>query len=629
MCGICGVAGDVAEIPDLRARLVQMTRSLTHRGPDSEGLLVRPGVGLGVRRLAIVDPVGGDQPIVNEDESIAIVCNGEIYNAPELRTELEGRGHRFRTGSDVEVILHLYEERGIDCVHALRGMFAIALWDGDARRLVLIRDRLGIKPLHYAQTGDSLIFGSELKAVLASGLVNRSLEPEAVRDLFSFGFVLTPRTLAGGIVRLPPGHLLVFASDRLVVRRYWEPSFPDRESFDHHGTDDELVEAFAAKLEETVAVHLRSDVEVGAWLSPGLDSSAVALLAANRLEHPLQTFSIAFDDSTIDEVGALGTLADTDGARYRSRRVRCGPTDLARIDEAVWHSEAPSLSLIEIPRMILAEGAAQEVKVVLTGEGADEVLGGYRWYHGEKVFGPVAALPGWLRRLGSLGPIGRRFRPGVARLLEAPASMDLERFRSMVAPRDWPVGRELLREIGRGDPAPALDPPPPPDFERWHPFSRLQYLDLRVRLPDLIIHTLDRATMARSLEARVPFLDHELAEMCFRLPPSIKMRGLQEKYVLRKAMAGRLPRPIVRRGKQGMETPVATWFRGEIPEVVAETLSPSSLRSAGLFDPAAVGRLLKRHRSGRADHGRQLAGVVALQIWRRHFLESDGSAPTV
>ncbi len=604
-----------------------MTRCLVHRGPDSEGLLIRPGIGLGVRRLAIIDPVGGDQPIVNEDEALAIVCNGEIYNARELRTELEGHGHRFRTRSDVEVILHLYEERGIDCVQALRGMFGFALWDGHARRLVLARDRLGIKPLHYAQISGGLVFGSELKAVLASGQVDRSLAPEAVRDLFSFGFVLTPRTLAAGILRLPPGHLLDFAAGRATVHRYWEPSFPDREDFERDGTDEELVEAFAAKLEETVAVHLQSDVEVGAWLSPGLDSSAVAMLAAGRLDHPLRTFSIAFDDPAIDEVGTLGTLADDDPARYRSRRVRCGLGDLARIEEAVWHSEAPSLSLIEIPRMILAEDAARDVKVVLSGEGADEVLGGYRWYHGEKVFGPFASLPRWLRRMGALGRVGRRFRPGLAALLEAPAAMDLERFRAMVAPRDWPLGRELLHEIGCGDPAPALEPPPPPDFERWHPFSRLQYLDLRVRLPDLIIHTLDRATMARSLEARVPFLDHELVEICCSLPPSIKMRGLQEKYVLRKAMAGRLPRAIVRRGKQGMETPVAAWFRGEIPERVAEVLSPSSLRSSGLFDPAVVGRLLDRHRSRRADHGRQLAGVVALQIWQRYFLESDVSAP--
>jgi asparagine synthase (glutamine-hydrolysing) len=618
MCGICGYATvDPAE-PGDRRMLESMTATLAHRGPDDQGIMTGPGIGLGVKRLAIVDPVGGQQPLRSEDGAVTLICNGEIYNAPELRARLQGAGHRFATLSDAEVIVHLYESCGVDLLPALRGMFAFALWDERRRRLLLARDRLGIKPLHYAHTAQGILFASEYKAILATGKIAARIDRQAVADLFAIGWVPGPRTMAEGIRRLAPGHLMLWSAGESELRRWWEPRFlPVEEMPVRSGA--RWAEELLAKLEETVRLHLRGDVEMGAWLSPGLDSSTIAALAARSTARPLPTFTVAFADPDCNE--SASRLADHPGFNLRNQRQVLGTAEFAElVPRAVWHAEDISLSAVEVPRMALARLAAREVKAVLTGEGADEVFGGYRWYHGEKLLGPARHLPAPVRRAAAF--LLRGWRPGAARLLRAAPDMGLERFLAMVSYPRREEGLALLdpelRSLARTRPSPAL----PADFRRWHPFSALQYLDLTVRLPDYIERGLDRSSMAFSLEARVPFLDHELVELCAAIPPAVKMTGLTEKAILRRALRGILPDPIRTRPKRGLSAPLESWLRTDTSSLVQELLSEASLAKTGLFQPAAVHRTRDAHRR-RGGLGRPLFGVIAVGLWHRLFVERD------
>ncbi|MBI5446365.1 MAG: asparagine synthase (glutamine-hydrolyzing) [Deltaproteobacteria bacterium] len=618
MCGICGFAPRDPEAPVDPGLLARMADLLLHRGPDEGSLHLAPGVGLGVRRLSIIDPEGGHQPLSNEDATVTLVCNGEIYNAPELRLRLEAEGHRFRTGSDAEAIVHLYESQGADLVRSLRGMFAFALWDARRRLLLLARDRLGIKPLHYAITPEGLWFASEYKSLLVPGGVLPRLDPQAVAELFAFGWVLTPRTLAEGVRRLPPGHTLAWKRETATLRPYWSPSFPESGAFPRR-SPQEWAEALAAKLDETVRVHLRSDVPVGVLLSPGLDSNAVATLAARASAGPLHSFTLAFEDGRCDETAQGRTLAQCGGYALRDERAVFRGSDFDSLAaRAVWHAEDISLSAVEVPRMVLARLAGARVKTVLTGEGADEVFGGYRWYHGQRFLGPLAHVPWPLRHLAA-GALAR-LRPGAARLLAATPRMDLARFQAMVGPPRWEVGRELLTSefADRLDGVPKRRPTPQ-GFPRWHPFTQLQYHDLVVRLPDFIERDLDRCTMAFSVEARVPFLDHELVELCAQIPPAVKMRGWREKDVLRRAMKGVLPDDIRLRAKRGLEGPLDEWLRGPLPAWASDLLEDGPLAAAGCFRPQGVRRALAAHRAG-ARLGRQLFGVLGVQLWQELFV---------
>lgn len=620
MCGICGIAtADGARTP-ARELLERMADTLRHRGPDGSGFFAAPGIGLAMRRLAIVDLETGDQPIASEDGSIAVICNGEIYNAPELRRDLEERGHVFRTRSDVEPIVHLYEERGAACLDDLRGMFALALWDGGRRRLLLARDRFGIKPLLWAEHRDGLLFASEAKALLPVLDAPSGPDPAAVRDLFAFGFVTAPRTFFPGIHRLPAGHLLIREGGRAAVRRWWGPRFPLRGEEDHTKSPAAWARLVREKLEESVRIHLRSDVPLSVQLSAGIDSSSVAALALRLTGGPVETFSLGFAHAACDELAGQRLLSDFDGYDLPNRRAVCGPGDLARLPEALWHQEDPTTSGLEIPRLLLAELAAPRFKVILTGEGSDELFGGYPWYRIDRFLRPFSVLPRPLRR--GLGSLAGRWRPMLGRGLEDPRGADLRRYALMAGIRT-PEHDGLL--------APDLAPPPgwtpaqdagvplPPEFRRWHPFSQLRYLDQTVRLPEFIAHLLDRSTMARSLEARVPFLDHELAQLTAAAPPRIAMRLLQEKALLRRAVRDLLPREITLRKKRGMTAPVHDWLAGPLPEFAEELLSPRSLAEKGHFVPGAVAALLQEHRR-RKLQGTHLIGVLSVQLWDEIFV---------
>ncbi len=623
---MCGISGLACADPNRRPgadRLEAMSRIQAHRGPDGHGLYLGPGIGLDFRRLAIIDPAGGSQPLYNENRSVVLTLNGEIYNYVELRRELTGRGHVFATGSDAEVVVHLYEEMGEDCLHRLRGMFGLALWDVSRRRLLLARDRLGIKPIHYHLTPDGdLVFTSEIKAILASGLVDRALEPRALHDLFTLGFVLTPGTIFKKISQLEPGQMLFYREGRVVLRRYWDLTFPEPERRQDRGAADVWAERLHDTLRQAVALHMRSDVPVGAWLSPGLDSNSVTALMLDVQHNPVTSYTLTYAEKGTRDEGLRCSTLDRFQPRIEARRIVCSREDFHRYPHTIWHRESPVSSTLNLAQMLLAEAAAREVKVVLAGEGADEDLGGYPWYHVDKLFRPLNFLPQGVRNL--LG-VGFAFLPHygwMRRMFTAPRE-DRERFRRMVGLDEASLPLQLLSPEFREAPS-EVDPLArlhlPEGFAGWHPLQRMQYIESRFRLTDHITHGLDRASMAYSLEVRVPFLDHEVVELCAAIPVSLKMRGLTEKYVLRRAMLRHLPREIAWRRKCAFTAADRQWLAGKLPDFAARLLSPAALKNTGYFEPSRVVRMLAEHRSGRKDHSRPLAAVLGIQVWDEVFI---------
>jgi asparagine synthase (glutamine-hydrolysing) len=635
MCGICGIGYVDRAQPVDPALLARMTRTIAHRGPDSDGFHRADGVGLGVRRLSIVDLATGDQPLANEDGTVVVVCNGEIYNHVELRRQLEAAGHRFRSASDAEVIVHLYEEHGDAFVDHLRGMFGLALWDARRRRLVLARDRLGIKPLHYALAPEGLVFGSEQKAILASGLVPAEPDLHSLRQALTYGRVIAPRTLVAGISRLPPGHLLVWCDGRAELRQYWDVRFPARGSYDRRVSASEWAEGLREALEDSVRLHLRSDVPVGAALSAGIDSSTVVALMSRLRAEPVHTFTLRFEDADFDELRTQRGLDDFPQYRLVGHRPVCRRSDLDRFLRAVWHGEdligvGPMLGL-----MIIAEQASASFKVLLTGEGSDELLGGYTWYPTQRALAPLFALPRALRAWPARIPAIRRRWPGAAGLLAGDSAMSFARYTRSITHLPGEAGpqralsEDVLAALDRDGPVDDA-PPLPAEFAAWHPFAQLQYFDLKHRMVDAVVQGLDRATMAYSVEARVPFLDHHVVEYCARIPPWVKMRRLTEKHVLRRAMAGILPPEIAWRRKFAMNVPVPRWLQGELPPELESLLSDAALAEAGLFSPAKVRALRERHRRGDERVGPLAVTVLGMQAWHRLFrtpAAAGGAAP--
>jgi len=573
-----------------------------------------------MRRLSIIDTATGDQPIANEDGSVVVVCNGEIYNFVELRARLQAAGHQFRTQSDTEVIVHLYEEDPSAFVEQLRGMFALAVWDARRRRLTLARDRFGIKPLHYALTDQGVVFGSELKAVLASGGVSPRMDRDALRDIFTFGYVRAPRSMVAGVNRLRAGECLAFESGRVSTRQYWDLTFPAAADYDRRRSDDDWAEQLRAELTYSVRLHLRSDVPIGAWLSAGIDSSAVAALAQAELRQPLPTFTLGFENPQVDELRYHRLLDEHPEYHLVGHRLECRREHGALLPQAIWHREQPFGQGVDISRMLIAEASARRVKVVLCGEGADEALGGYAWYRADKVLAPAARWPLAFRRLAAAALRGRW--PGASAILRSPAAMGVSRFRALcggATNATLPAG--LLLDDAGGD---VESSPLPAEFAGWHRFAQLQYLDFKLRLAESVVQHLDSHSMAYSVEARVPFLDHPLVEFCASIPPWVKLRGLQEKAVLRRAMRGVLPPSICRRRKRPLSAPVGDWMSSPLPEVVRESLSESRIRDTGVFDASCVAQVLRAHESGVADHSRLLLLIAGMQLWDEMFSKRQG-----
>jgi len=609
VCGICGIAGGDA------SRLEGMLRTLVHRGPDSGGVHVDGDVALGARRLSIIDLAGGDQPIENEDGTCVVVQNGEIYNYPELRRELERSGHSFRTNCDTEVHLHLYEEHGPEYPRLLRGMFAVALWDARRRRLVLARDRYGIKPLYYRHAGRTLQFASELRA-----LPRGEIDLDALEAFLAFNSIPAPWSIFRDVRKLPAGHVLVWQEDgELVLSRYARPGPLEVRD----GDEAELVEELRARLRDSVRAHLLADVPVGVLLSGGVDSAVLAALAAQETGEPVHTFTIGFEERSFDERADARLVAERYGTDHHELLVRPNPRLLLETLADVF--DEPFADSSALPTYLVSQLAAEHVKVALSGEGGDELFGGYYTYAADLL-------------ADRLAPLASLARPLVERLpsSSAKASFDYKAKRFVRAAHLPPLERhhgwkEIFSPDLRAELRGARSSFDPVDVYRARyaetagasELARLQDVDFGIYLADDLLVKTDRASMASSLEARVPFLDSVVTNFAFSLPTRHKVRGLSKKVLLRKAAAPLVPREIVHGRKRGFSIPAAAWLRGELEPFARETLSPETLRRQGFFDPAVVTRLLDEHVQGAEDRSRQLWGLLAFTLWHERHVEQE------
>jgi asparagine synthase (glutamine-hydrolysing) len=604
-----------------------MSLGIAHRGPDGEGFLAEPGVGLVHRRLAIIDLEGGRQPLGNEDGSVQIVFNGEIYNYQELTAGLDARGHRFRTRSDTETIVHLYEELGDACVEKLRGMFTFALWDRPRRRLLLARDRVGIKPLYVYRDAEKLLFGSELKAILAHPELELSVDPEALEDYLAFGLVPGPRSIFRQVEKLPPAHvwtLDVGNWDR-PPRRYWQLRFEP----DERRTEAEWQEAIRAKVAESVKLHLIADVPVGAFLSGGIDSSVVVASCEGQTKGPLQTFSMGFPEQDVSELPFAREVA----ARYGTHHVEeiVTPDSVTILDDLARFYDEPFADSSAIPTYLVSKLAARHVKVVLSGDGGDEAFGGYsRYAHDLKEAAIRGRLPGWFR--GLLGPVGRAWPkadwlPRPLRLKTALTNLSLPAgaaYANTLQVCRPPLRRQLLHP----DVAKRLNGHDPGDrvvsaFAQARGDDVLGGMiaaDVATLLPDDYLVKVDRASMACSLEARPPLLDHELLELTARMPSRYKVQNGQTKWLFKEAFRDRLPGAVLTRPKQGFEMPINGWLRGPLRRRFVDEVLESVSPVGGLIDRAVARRLFEEHQGGRARHGGVLWSLLVLNAWAGRYL---------
>ncbi|HEV8316282.1 MAG TPA: asparagine synthase (glutamine-hydrolyzing) [Vicinamibacterales bacterium] len=638
MCGIAGIAAAERLHPDDRARVVQMRAVISYRGPDGAGLHADECAVLGHRRLSIVDLAGGHQPLSNEDGTVWVTFNGEIYNHGDVRRELEAAGHLYRTRSDTETIVHAYEQWGDDCVHRFRGMFAFALWDAPKRRLLLARDRLGVKPLYWAEVGaspqgrgDSLLFASEIKAIFESGLVtarpNRAVLSEVLATRYTSGI----ETLFEGIYKLLPGHRLVYENGRVRIDQYWDVPLDGPDPAIARLPEAAVVDRFRGLLQESVRLRLMADVPLGMFLSGGLDSSAVAALMASEINRPVETFSVAFADRAFSELEYSRQVARAIGAN--SHEVVIDDRDFfGALPRLVWHEDEPIAHPSSVPLHFVSALAREHVKVVLTGEGSDELLAGYgkyprtllNWKAGgvyERVV-PAAVRKSVASSLvprlpGRLGHYAQRSFLGMAR---RPALMFLDNFAGI----PLRLQRELLApEAREGDPyAASLE-----YFVRARGanglLGRLLYTDIKTYLVELLMKQ-DQMSMSTSIESRVPFLDHKLVEFVARLPERMKLTGFTTKRILREAVRPLLPRSILTRPKMGFPVPFHHWVRGPWNMVARDVLLDRRSRERGLINCLAVERLLDAHRSGLRSGGDAIWALLNMELWFRTFIDGEG-----
>ena len=622
MCGIAGIVEVGGRGVD-RALLTAMTTAQAHRGPDGDGFVCRGGVGLGHRRLAIIDLVTGDQPMPNDDRTMWIVFNGEIYNYRELRTELEARGSRFRTQSDTEVILRAYEAYGADCVTRLRGMFAFAVLDERARQVFLARDRVGIKPLVYHWDGRRLLFASELKGILQAANVPRDLDLEALGEYLGYHYVAAPRTIFRAVRKLPPASTLTVSLDGGAPRvaRYWTLRFAPQPRV----SEDEWIEGLKAQLAHAVRSHMISDVPIGAFLSGGLDSSTVVALMAQASSTPVRTFSIGFAETDFDELAYARQVAARYGTDHYELVVK--PSALDVLPKLAWHFDEPFADSSAIPTYYVSKITREHVTVALSGDGGDENFAGYRRYaraqqlHERLDRGMLRLAQPLLRLAAGALPVGA---PGQAYTGFLGAG-EIGRYHRLMTYERSETLRHLLTSDLRG----SVAAPGPAGFARLVAelgapdyVSALQLIDIHTYLPEDILTKVDRASMAVSLESRVPLLDHVLMEYAATIPSSLKLREGQGKHILKRAMASSLPGDILTRRKMGFGVPLGEWFRGELRELVRDVLLSRVARERGMFRPAAIARLLDAHEAGRRDYSARLWALVCLELWMGQWLDA-------
>ena len=631
MCGICGFYQYKAHQPVDEQVLQDMLHVLRHRGPDGSGIYVDRDLALGMRRLSIIDLEGGNQPIRNEDGSVLTVFNGEIYNYRHLRELLINRGHKLSTSSDTEVLVHLYEDYGDDFVQHLRGMFAFAIWDERHRRLLLARDRLGIKPLYFTQTDGQLIFGSEIKAILQHPSVRSDLDIEALTNFLSLRYVPAPQTMFRGISSLPPGCTLSCDRNGVKTNCYWDLRFAENKNGQRREQD--YAEELQALLRESVTLHLVSDVPFGAFLSGGVDSSTIVALMSQLLEKPVKTYSVGFqgDGESLSELPYARLLAHKFQTDHHEVLIQ--PTHLAELAETVaWHLDQPLAEYATLANFMLARLAARDVKMVLTGEGGDELFAGYARYSAERLAPWFGLLPRTAKR-AALAATARLpgFRREKIALYALNQPEELTRFLNWFPLFNSEVKESLLSDdlkgTLRGYSTEEVIATQLERTEARDSLSRMLYMDTTLWLPDLLLARGDKMSMAASVEARVPLLDHKLVEFAASLPGNLKVRGLVRKYLLKKVAQSLLPRKIVRRKKQGFPIPMALWLRNEARSFTRDILSSAGLRRRGLLNPHVVERLIREHEERKADHSGLLWGLISLELWQRVFLDSRASKP--
>ena len=620
MCGIAGFAGSLADGPDAAERLRRMCDAIRHRGPDDSGYHVAPGVAIGMRRLSIIDVAGGHQPMTNEDGTVHVVFNGEIYNYQTLRARLLAGRHRLTTSSDTETLVHLYEDHGAGLARELRGMFGFAIWDDRRRRLLIARDRLGIKPLYYWPTRDGVAFASELRALVTLPEFPRALDPDAVVDYMAVGYVPEPRTIFAGVHKLPPGHLLEWTREGGVrIERYWSPAVAENTRI----TEQEAIEETRRLLDESVRIHLLSEVPLGAFLSGGIDSSGVVATMARLSDRAVRTFSIGFAEREFDESRHAAEVAGVLGTEHTQLVVR--PDAELLFEQVARALDEPFGDPSALPTFLVSYLARRDVTVALSGDGGDELFGGYTRYFelngarslpllARSVLRNVALrLPHATYGRNRLLALGRTMRGRYAGtvalpLREAEGGLLREDVAMRAVPFDETLDRWFTNDSAR-------------DF-----MTQLMMVDVQSYLPGDILTKVDRMSMAHSLEARVPLLDHEIAEFALSLPPSLKFRDGVGKWVLRRALGDRVPDGVFRRPKQGFDVPLRDWFRGPL----AHRLDALSDRSSAVYDfvePRAVERVVQEHRVGRRDHARTIWRLVMFDQWSRLYSTGEFVRP--
>ncbi|MDQ3253017.1 MAG: asparagine synthase (glutamine-hydrolyzing) [Acidobacteriota bacterium] len=644
MCGINGIAlssrsGRVVDVPTLE----RMRDVITHRGPDDSGVFVDGPVGLGHRRLSIVDVAAGHQPMPNEDGSLQIVFNGEIYNHADFRPALEARGHRYRTHCDTETILHLYEEDGERVVESLRGMFAFAIWDRHKRELFIARDRLGVKPLYYVHTDDgSLYFASEIKALFAAGAVTPQLNYGVLPDYLANHATSGEETLFENVKRLLPGHTLLWRDGRVQIKKYWDVQFAGGDDQGngtgdsrHAHSDKDYVEEWTELFHTSVRLRLMADVPLGMFLSGGIDSSAIAAVMSGMVKEPIKTFSVAFAEREANELEYARLVADAYQTDHHE--VVVSPQDFfAALPKLVWHEDEPLAHPSSVALYFVSRLAAEHVKVVLTGEGSDELMAGYGRYR-KTIFNLALGaryhsltgdgLRSAVRRGIEALPAGSKARSKLSRtfLCLAPDIESIYFDNFAVFPRH--MQRVMLTSKVKERAGDSLDPYAGvrryiADTDARSLLNQLLYADMKTYLHELLMKQ-DQMSMAASIESRVPFLDHKLVEFTSRLPERMKLRGWTTKYVLRQSMKGVLPEAILNRPKMGFPVPVGAWFRGEFRSVIDEYVLGERTAARGLFDQAFVRRIVAEHQAGVGNHAERLWSLVNFEMWQRQFIDGE------
>ncbi len=622
MCGICGIYNASSGEPASQAVLERMTRSIAHRGPDDSGFYRDGALGLGFARLSIIDLSGGHQPMSNETGDVWLVFNGEIWNYRKLRGELQAKGHLFRTQSDSETIIHAYEEYGVNCVARLHGMFGFAIWDNARKRLLLARDRAGKKPLYYTRVDGDLIFASEIKALLHHPRVKREADTQAIADFLSVRYVPGPATLFAGIYKVQPGHWLLYENGSLRIERYWDFTFGETE----RRPINEYIEGIQTHIRRAVAERMMADVPVGAMLSGGVDSSIVTGIMSELTDHKVKTFAVGFDHPDYNELPYARLVADHFGTDHYELVVRS--SDLtAYWPLLTWHRDEPVSEPSDLGVYLVSRLARQHVKVVLSGEGGDELFAGYPKYVVDWLAKYYHILPAAIRD-GMITPLLDHLPYSMRKLKTAARNI------SQPAPQRWMAwfgifNGQLKEQLLAGSVKASIDLDASRAFRRWleqnpqrDDLSAMLYLDTKIWLPDNLLMKGDKMTMAASLEGRIPLLDHQLIEYAASIPSDIKIRPFRAKYLLKRAFADFLPAPILTRKKMGFNVPTSIWFREGQRGFITSLLLSERMRSRGYFNVDFVARMLREHLEGRTNYQAQLFTLASLELWFRVFIDS-------